>query len=561
MQRDTALITHFSLRLRGFSRYLLLLVLCASGFDLAAQQHPTSVRLQLRWHHQFQFAGYYMALQQGYYQQAGLDVSIIAAHAGVSSLEQVLSGKAEFGIAGSGALLAYMQGKPVVAMAAIFQNSPSVWLVLAESDIFSLQDLARSKLEIIDELENAELLAIFAKEGFDLKKLQINTTTMRLDNLLSGKSDAINAYLSNEPYVLDQLGVAYRTINPVSFGVNFYRDVLITERRWLEKHPAVAEAFLAASVAGWKYAFEHVDETIQHIIAHYAPDKTQAQLQFEAQAMRKLVLPDYVSIGHMNPERWQQIAKTFQQLGMLAQVKPLDAFLYTEPQPADYRQLVQFVIVLLAALAVISFITLRFRRLEKALHAEIDRHAQTEQQLMERNQELLQMATTDQLTGLCNRRAILQRAQAEIRRASRYQKNLAVLMLDIDHFKQINDQYGHAVGDKVLIAFATLCLQSIRDTDLAGRYGGEEFFILLPEIDLATAILSADRLRITVSQHPFELSDGSVINVSCSIGIAMFQPEQDDLDKLLLRADQALYQAKRQGRNRCCVQHHSQNDH
>ena len=145
---------------------------------------------------------------------------------------------------------------------------------------------------------------------------------------------------------------------------------------------------------------------------------------------------------------------------------------------------------------------------------------------------------------------------AEIRRASRYQKDLAVLMLDIDHFKQINDQHGHAAGDKVLIEFAGLCLQSIRETDLAGRYGGEEFFILLPEIDLATAILSADRIRMAVAAHPFTLNDGNSLNVTCSIGIAMYRPEQDDLDKLLLRADQALYQAKRQGRNRCCVQHH-----
>lgn len=221
-----------------------------------------------------------------------------------------------------------------------------------------------------------------------------------------------------------------------------------------------------------------------------------------------------------------------------------------------------FMVILLLMLfftvvVLLSVVVVKFRRTATALRAEIARHALTEQQLIESNTDLLQMATTDQLTGLSNRRAILQRAQAEIRRASRYHKDLAVLMLDIDHFKQINDQFGHAAGDKVLIEFAGLCQQSIRDTDLAGRYGGEEFFILLPEIDLKTAILSADRIRIKVAEHLFVLSDGSSLTVSCSIGIAMYLPEQDDLDKLLLRADQALYQAKRQGRNRCCVQHHS----
>ncbi len=211
-------------------------------------------------------------------------------------------------------------------------------------------------------------------------------------------------------------------------------------------------------------------------------------------------------------------------------------------------------LLLLVTMALLSFVILRFRRMAAALRAEIARHAKTEQQLIERNQELLQLATTDLLTGLSNRRAIMQRAQTEIRRASRYQKDLAVLMLDIDHFKQVNDQYGHAAGDRVLSEFATLCTQSIRDTDLAGRYGGEEFFLLLPEIDLQTAILSADRLRMSIAAHVFVLSDTKRLSVTCSVGIAMYQPECDDLDQLLLRADQALYLAKRQGRNRCCVQ-------
>ena len=239
---------------------------------------------------------------------------------------------------------------------------------------------------------------------------------------------------------------------------------------------------------------------------------------------------------------------------MIKTVRPLDNFIYAEPVPTDYRLLIKSVLLLLLVITLLAFFTLRYRRLASALQAEMNRHAQTERLLVERNEELLQLASTDILTGLTNRRAIIQQAQAEIRRASRYQKDLAVMMLDIDHFKQVNDQYGHAAGDRVLAEFAALCMQSIRDSDLAGRYGGEEVFILMPEIDLKTAILSAERLRMTVAAHPFKLSDGRELSVSCSIGIAMYMPQQDDLDKLLLRADQALYQAKHQGRNRCCVQ-------
>ncbi len=517
-------------------------------------QADDDIRLQLRWHHQFQFAGYYMALEQGYYQQAGLKVTIVPGAPGISALEQLLAGKALFAVSASGAVLAYLQGRPVVAMATVLQKSPNVWLVRADSDIYTLQDLASRKLELSLTQENAEFLAVFAKEGIDISKLQLTNSSMKLDDLISGKTDAFNGYLSNEPYLLEQLGIPYRVIQPVEYGVNFYQDILIGNADWVRQHPKQAAAFRQASLDGWQFALDNIDYTVNYIHQHYTPEKSIAHLHYEANVIRSLVMPDLVELGHMNPERWQQIAASYQALGMIKTVRPLDNFIYAEPVPTDYRLLIKSVLLLLLVITLLAFFTLRYRRLASALQAEMNRHAQTERLLVERNEELLQLASTDILTGLTNRRVIIQQAQAEIRRASRYQKDLAVMMLDIDHFKQVNDQYGHAAGDRVLAEFAALCMQSIRDSDLAGRYGGEEFFILMPEIDLKTAILSAERLRMTVAAHPFKLSDGRELSVSCSIGIAMYMPQQDDLDKLLLRADQALYQAKHQGRNRCCVQ-------
>lgn len=532
--------------------WLVVLALPLMAINLSAAE---VIRLQLRWYHQFQFAGYYMALEQGYYQQAGLEVEIVPGAPDISALEQVLAGNAQFAVSASGALLAYLQGRPVVALAAIMQKSPNVWLVRADSDIYTLQDLASRKLELTLSQENVELLAVFAKEGIDISKLQLSNSSMQLDNLLSGKTDAFNAYLSNEPYQLEQLGVPYRVIQPIEYGVNFYQDILIGHADWLAQHPVQAAAFIKASLEGWRFALDNIDYSVQHIHQHYAVDKSVPHLRFEADVIRSLVMPELVELGHMNLGRWQQIAVMYQKLGMISQLRPLDDFIYSKPAPADYTLLMKSVLLMLLAMALLAFFTFRYRRLASALQLAMARHAQTERLLVERNEELLQLASTDILTGLTNRRVIMQQAQAEIRRANRYQKDLAVMMLDIDHFKQTNDQYGHAAGDKVLAEFAALCSQSIRDTDLAGRYGGEEFFILMPEIDLRTAILSAERLRMTIASHPFKLSDGTALSVTCSIGIAMYMPQQDDLDKLLLRADQALYQAKHQGRNRCCVQH------
>uniref|UniRef100_UPI004047EBF4 ABC transporter substrate-binding protein n=1 Tax=Rheinheimera sp. TaxID=1869214 RepID=UPI004047EBF4 len=186
-----------------------------------------AITLQLRWYHQFQFAGYYMALEQGYYRAAGLEVTILPGAPDIVALDKVLTGEVQFAVSASGALLAYLEGAPVVALAAIMQKSPSVWLMRADSDIYTLQDLAHARLELSMSKENTELLAVFAKEGVDIGKLQLNQSSMQLDNLLSGKTDAFNAYLSNEPYLLEQMGVPYRVIHPIEYGVNFYQDVLI----------------------------------------------------------------------------------------------------------------------------------------------------------------------------------------------------------------------------------------------------------------------------------------------------------------------------------------------
>lgn len=261
------------------------------------------------------------------------------------------------------------------------------------------------------------------------------------------------------------------------------------------------------------------------------------------------------TLGFIQPHCWQYRAIMHQSLSVPEQQHPLAENINATPSLPTDKILLVLGLLILALVTVLIWLLVRLRRLSLALQSEITRHTYTEGELIRRNQELLQLASIDTLTGLTNRRVIMQQAQSEIRRASRYQKDLAVLMLDIDHFKEINDRFGHAAGDRILAKFSSLLQQSIRDTDLAGRYGGEEFFILLPEIDIKTAISSAERIRMIIAAHTFTLVDGAHISITCSIGIAAYLPDQDDLDKLLLRADQAMYQAKHQGRNRCCVLH------
>jgi len=163
----------------------------------------------------------------------------------------------------------------------------------------------------------------------------------------------------------------------------------------------------------------------------------------------------------------------------------------------------------------------------------------------------LEMAITDQLTGLHNRRYMARHLDSLISNAQRSNKPLAFLIMDIDHFKSVNDSHGHDIGDEVLREFANRISANIRGIDLACRYGGEEFVVVMPDTDVDFAYTIAERLRHSVETTPFEISRApGALNLTISIGIAASQGADDNADKLLHRADQALYRAKREGRNR-----------
>jgi diguanylate cyclase (GGDEF)-like protein len=167
-------------------------------------------------------------------------------------------------------------------------------------------------------------------------------------------------------------------------------------------------------------------------------------------------------------------------------------------------------------------------------------------------QEVQSLALTDPLTGLQNRRSLFELGRVEFARAQRMDRPFCCMMLDLDHFKQINDTYGHPVGDQVLREFAYRCKASVRDIDLIGRYGGEELIILLPETDWETAMQVAERLRATVAAEPIRTADMDIA-VTVSIGVATKDENTTQLETLIARADQAMYIAKHKGRNRVAM--------
>lgn len=166
---------------------------------------------------------------------------------------------------------------------------------------------------------------------------------------------------------------------------------------------------------------------------------------------------------------------------------------------------------------------------------------------------LSELASIDELTKLYNRRYFYERCKTEINKAKTYSKSLSLIILDLDHFKKINDSYGHYIGDQILKHISDICRKSLRETDIIARYGGEEFAILLPGLGRMEAVKIAERLRVQIYNNPYEMS-GININLTSSFGVCGFSTmSEDELSDVMIKADRALYKAKEDGRNRVAM--------
>ncbi len=309
---------------------LLLFLLHGSHRLMAAETGVTRINLQLKWKHQFQFAGYYAAIEKGFYRDAGLEVNLVEApESGEPSLE-VIEGRAEFGVTGPDILLQRAKGHPVVALAVIFQHSPMVLLARKESNISSVHDLKGKKVMI--EHAAAELEAYLQVERLSAENYTRLPHTHSPDDFISGRVDAISAYSSDEPFLISESGCEYLTLNPRSAGVDFYGDLLFTTQTQLDKSPEQVKAFLAASKKGWEYALKHPEEIADLILKSYSQRHNRQHLLFEALETQRLVFADIVEIGYMNPGRWKFIADTYAGLGMIPPNFDLQGFIY-EPNP------------------------------------------------------------------------------------------------------------------------------------------------------------------------------------------------------------------------------------
>lgn len=287
------------------------------------------VSLQLQWLDQFQFAGYYIAKEKGFYKDIGLELEILPYNNDVDILENVLTQKATFATGRTSLLIHKNNGHAVVALAAIFQHSPEVLLVTNEN-IKSPIDLKNKKIMIsTDAITSAAYMSMLFSEGVMKESLLIQKHSYNLDDLISGKTDAIASYISNEPYKLEKRGIKYKYFHPKDYGFDFYGDILYTSKQTLSDDPIKVESFTNASLKGWEYAFKNIRKTAEIIFKKYnSQNKTLDELIFEGNTLKKLAYDKNKEIGHISKEKFNDIAKVYRLLGLIKKDYNLDNFIY-----------------------------------------------------------------------------------------------------------------------------------------------------------------------------------------------------------------------------------------
>jgi len=314
--------------------YLLAILLLSLGLQASALDHKlTPVSLQLKWAHQFQFAGYYAAIEQGFYEDEGLEVKL-REYSPVNTdsvVDSVVSGASDFGIGGSIILSDFVNGQPIVAITAILQQNPMVLLTKQSSNIQDLSDLIGKTVMFNNgSVDHLPLLAMLATQGITSNDFTPIEHNYNYQYLIDGSVDAVSGYLSNEPYWYESNNVPINIIKPQTYGINFYGDILFTSQQVLQQKPEIVKKFKRASLKGWEYAVTHLDEMASLIRSKYNSSLSHEKLLFEARKTIELMDYPIIKIGHMHEQRWAHISNIFQQQGLIKQEVDFNRFIYME---------------------------------------------------------------------------------------------------------------------------------------------------------------------------------------------------------------------------------------
>ncbi|GGD48672.1 hypothetical protein GCM10012288_23520 [Malaciobacter pacificus] len=313
---------------------LLYLILIFFTTFLSANE---KVVLQLKWFHQFQFAGYYAAKEKGFYDEVGLDVQIKQRDLKYNNIDEVINGNAQYGIADSILILYRLKQQPVVIISPIFQHSPSVFISLKKNKISSVYELNnKNVLFYPSDTDGFSLLAMI--KNFDI---DVNLIRERYKNdyvrLINNEVDVMPAYITNEPFLFKQKGYDVNIINPTNYGFDMYGDILFTNEDEARNHPKRVEKFKEATLKGWKYALENKEEIIKLISEKYTKEKSIEHLRYEADAIESLINMNATPLGYLDQGRIRYISEMYKYYGLTQSKIDLNNFLFEEISKDDKK--------------------------------------------------------------------------------------------------------------------------------------------------------------------------------------------------------------------------------
>lgn len=282
------------------------------------------VTLQLAWFDQFQYAGYYIAKEKGFYKELGLDVEIVPFSFDKNIIKDVNDGKIDFAVGRENLILEKQKYPNIVALAAIFQASPLILISKKDSKIEKIEDFANKRIMTTrDDAEEASLKAMLVSRKVDIKTLNFIPHSHNIKDLINSKTDLISAYTSKAPFFLNKYNIRYNTFSPKDYGFDMYSDFLYTNSQLIATDPNVAILFKNASMKGWEYAYSNISEATELILNKYnTQNLTKEELIFEANELKKLSYYETKKLGEISYEKLKRIYDLYNVLGLVE--KPID---------------------------------------------------------------------------------------------------------------------------------------------------------------------------------------------------------------------------------------------
>ena len=430
-----------------------------------ASDGGSRVSVQLNWKHQFEFAAFYAAIDQGYYRAAGLNVDILEGGPGIDAVKEVSEGRATFGIGASALVVDRYRGLPVVALATLMQHSPVALLALRSKGVGSVHDLA-GKPVAVDPHNRDEVEAYLRASGIPAERIMlVEQNDWTLDSLHQGKDVARTIYLSNESFLIRGKEHEYLILTPRSAGIDLFGNMLFSTQTTVRNSPESVKAFREATLKGLTYSLEHPGEISDLILQRYnTQGKSREHLIFEAAQIRELTRPDIVEPGYMSPGRWRHVVSVYASQGKLPADFELADFIYDPvPQaipPWVFWGLGAAVFALLSAL----FFVFNLRLLNLRLQGEIGERQRAEESLRQQKEHFAATlnATTESIFLLeCDGRVVLANETAARRLGTSCDEMVGRCVFD--YFPAESAVHRRANMDEVIRSGKTLTTEDERN--------------------------------------------------------------------------------------------------